>query len=62
MVVFCCGVIDKTEMYEAARQKCSRECFLWVLYAGRRSQDLIGVLLRLLDVLFKVMDCLLTAI
>jgi hypothetical protein len=27
MVVFRCGIIDKTEMYEAARQKCSRDCF-----------------------------------
>jgi hypothetical protein len=35
MVVFRRGIIDKTVMYEAAWQKCSRECSLWVLYAGK---------------------------
>jgi len=50
MVVFRCGIIDKTEMYEAARQKCSRDWFLWVLNAGRRSARVIGVL-------FEVVGC-----
>ena len=36
MVVFRCGIIDKTVMYKAAWQKCSRDWFVWVLYAGRR--------------------------
>ena len=34
MVAFRCGIIDKTVMYEAAWQRCSRDCSLWVLYAG----------------------------
>jgi hypothetical protein len=29
VVVFRCGIIDKTMMYEAAWQKCSRDCSLW---------------------------------
>ena len=37
VVVFRCGIIDKTAMYEAAGQKCSRDCLLWVLYIGARS-------------------------
>ena len=36
MVVFRFGIIDKTAMYEAARQKCSRDCSVWVLYVGTR--------------------------
>jgi hypothetical protein len=34
MVALRYGIIDKTVMYEAAWQKCSRDCSLWVLYAG----------------------------
>jgi len=36
MVVFRYGIIDKTAMYEAAWQKCSRDCSVWVLYVGTR--------------------------
>jgi len=31
LIRFRCGIIDKTVMYEAAWQKCSRDCSLWVL-------------------------------
>jgi len=34
MVVIRFGIIDKTAMYEAAWQKCSRDCSVWVLYVG----------------------------